>query len=695
MVRTPCCQRAVSRPVSTAERLCLPPFLCQTASQYRFFHMAIFPQGQTQVEHRCKDNPGERRVFAQLKRCLSDDYWVWHNTPIGPRALQPDFVILSPRQGVLVLEVKGWKPFTLVEANRDAVVLNTPTGRTTQANPLRQARDYCMALANLMQQDPALIHHAGPFAGNLLFPYGWGVAFSHMRSAEVAGSEFFDLFPFERALLRDDLDEALAPEAFQARLWGMFTVSYPHTLSEPQRDRIRWHLFPEIRMPSAQAGLALLDEAMPGSGPATPFAPHAPDLLQVMDLQQEQLARSLGEGHRVIHGAAGSGKTMILIFRAHQLAAAARPEQPVLVLCYNRLLADRIRALLHERGVEEPCVLVRTLHAWSIETARQHSLPVPTLGLVTSEDYDRVVAAVAQELHTEHIPNGRYTTVLVDEAHDFEDDWLRMLPRLVNPSSKSLLVLYDDAQSIYQKQRRNFNFASVGIQARGRSTVLGINYRNTAEVWALSRHCAQRLLSQQSELDMGALPPPALMAAEEPPAYNAGVRPASAGRRGPLPVLIAARHRDEEALLLAERMVAAANAGRAWSDMLVLCRAKYLMAPIEQALRAAQVPFQSMNAEHFRRFDWERPSVKLMTMHSAKGLKFPLVFVAGLQALPTGHESFDEAVRLLYVAMTRATHELVLSAAGRSAVVEQVRHSLLEVTAKDAYGTGGAVLQAL
>jgi hypothetical protein len=30
------------------------------------------------------------------------------------------------------------------------------------------------------------------------------------------------------------------------------------------------------------------------------------------------------------------------------------------------------------------------------------------------------------------------------------------------------------------------------------------------------------LLSQQSELDMGALPPPALMAAEEPPAYNAG-----------------------------------------------------------------------------------------------------------------------------------------------------------------------------
>ena len=41
-----------------------------------------------------------------------------------------------------------------------------------------------------------------------------------------------------------------------------------------------------------------------------------PDIVRVMDLQQEQLARSMGEGHRVIHGVAGSGKTMILGYRA-------------------------------------------------------------------------------------------------------------------------------------------------------------------------------------------------------------------------------------------------------------------------------------------------------------------------------------------------------------------------------------------
>jgi superfamily I DNA/RNA helicase len=30
-----------------------------------------------------------------------------------------------------------------------------------------------------------------------------------------------------------------------------------------------------------------------------------------------------------------------------------------------------------------------------------------------------------------------------------------------------------------------------------------------------------------------------------------------------------------------------------------------------------------MNTRAFRRFDWSTPSVKLITLHSAKGLSFP------------------------------------------------------------------------
>ncbi len=88
---------------------------------------------------------------------------------------------------------------------------------------------------------------------------------------------------------------------------------------------------------------------------------------------------------------------------------------------------------------------------------------------------------------------------------------------------------------------------------------------------------------------------------------------------------------------------------------------------------------QAMNLEAFRRFDWRRPSVKLLTLHSAKGLEFPLVFVAGLQSLPMVDEPLEDAVRLLYVAMTRATRELVLSAHGSSPLVMRVREAITGV----------------
>ena len=614
--------------------------------------MALFPQGLSLVDQRC--NAGERRLLHQLKRCLQDDYIVWHDISIGPRARQPDFVVLSPRWGVLLLEVKDWRRSTLGAGTRDAIELITPRGKVTVAHPLRQARDYALELVDLMKADPALTHACGPFAGRLLFPYGWGVVLGGLRRADVAGSDFEALFPSARTLLRDDLEPELEVALFQQRLWGMFTVSYPHTLTLPQRDRIRWHLFPEVRLPT-QSTFAFDD----GTPPAEQ-SPALPDLVAVMDLQQEQVARTLGEGHRVIHGAAGSGKTMILIFRAQYLAAAARADKPILVMCFNRTLASRIEALLRQRGVDER-VQVRTFHSWCQDMVRSYQLDEPA-GPRGSDYFDALALVLERALDSGRVPGGQYTALLIDEAHDFEDAWLRMAARMVTPETQSLLVLYDDAQSIYQARRRKFNFASVGIDARGRTSILKLNYRNTAEVLALAMHCAQSLL-QGDGLEHG-------------DDEMQLVQPASAGRRGPLPVLISARHEREEAELLVARMQEARANGVDWLDMAVLCRTRPQMRAIEAALRSARVPLQSMNAQAFKRFDWQHASVKLLTLHSAKGLEFPCVFIAGLQAMPMRDESLDDALRLLYVAMTRATQQLVLSAHGESAVVTRVRQSL-------------------
>lgn len=619
--------------------------------------MAIFPQGLSNIDKRCA-NAGERAVLHQLKRCLSDDYMVWHNVPLGPRARQPDFVILSPRQGILILEVKHWKRSTLVNANRDSVELKTERGLITEANPLRQARDYAMELVDLMAKDPLLVHGEGAFRGKLLFPYGWGAVFSGLAEKDVAGPDFHGPFPAHQILLRDDLDESVDEASFQSRLWGMFTVTYPHTLSLPQRDRIRWHLFPEIRV---QHQASLLED-----GDVSP-AFVLPDLMQVMDLQQEQVARTLGEGHRVIHGSAGSGKTMILVFRAQQLAAAAQPDRPILVLCYNRALSQRIEGQLRQRGVDER-VVIRTFHSWCQELVKAYQLDVPK-GLKGSAYYEALAETVSRSVASGLVPAGQYTALLIDEAHDFEDAWLEMAARMVTPSTNSLLVLYDDAQSIYQKKRRKFNFASVGIQAQGRTSILKLNYRNTAEVLMLAMHCAQTLLADRAETEEA----------------MQSVLPVTAGRRGPAPVLLLAGNAREEAEWVAERIAQAIAAGRALDEVAVLCRIRRHMDLVGFALQRRGIAFQSMNEPDFKAFDWMRPSVKLLTLHSAKGLEFPMVVVAGLDAMPLASEPMDEEVRLLYVGMTRATHELVLSAAGTSPMVRRVQNSLEAVAQR--FGT--------
>ncbi|MDM7924779.1 MAG: ATP-dependent helicase, partial [bacterium] len=83
--------------------------------------------------------------------------------------------------------------------------------------------------------------------------------------------------------------------------------------------------------------------------------------------------------------------------------------------------------------------------------------------------------------------------------------------------------------------------------------------------------------------------------------------------------------------------------------------------------------------------DWARSggeSVSLFTLHAAKGLEFPCVFIAGVEDgllpyTPPGSSSCDpeEERRLLYVGMTRAKRHLILSHADRRELFGRVRDS--------------------
>lgn len=50
---------------------------------------------------------GERRLAERLEHKLDDDYLLWYDVPMGPRNLHPDFCVMHPRRGILM--VKDWR----------------------------------------------------------------------------------------------------------------------------------------------------------------------------------------------------------------------------------------------------------------------------------------------------------------------------------------------------------------------------------------------------------------------------------------------------------------------------------------------------------------------------------------------------------------------------------------------------------
>jgi hypothetical protein len=234
----------------------------------------------------------------------------------------------------------------------------------------------------------------------------------------------------------------------------MFPYMMRGVMSLPQLDRVRWIMFPEVRV---QTQGALFDDSDSDA--------ELPSIMRVMDLQQEQLARSLGDGHRVIHGVAGSGKTMILGYRAEYLAKAhTATSKPILILCYNEPLAVKLASVMHAKGLADK-VHARHFHKWCRDQLVAFGQTLP--GQVGRDQYvAELVQRVIRGVDRKQIASGQYQAVLIDEGHDFAPEWLRLVTQMVDPNTNSLLLLYDDAQSIYERTRtKQVSFKSVGVHA--------------------------------------------------------------------------------------------------------------------------------------------------------------------------------------------------------------------------------------
>lgn len=238
----------------------------------------------------------------------------------------------------------------------------------------------------------------------------------------------------------------------------------------------------------------------------------------------------------------------------------------------------------------------------------------------------------------------RFDFVVVDEAQDLSPVSLSLMAEVCT-SAEGLFFAADSKQSLYS---RNYTWSSAHprLQFRGRTAVLRRNYRSTREI----DRAAFAVLQPES---------------------GETLEESTSVHQGPLPVLL--------------RGVAGDTQGT-WTARFIRQMARHLhlktsaaavLVPTEEAGEALAEMLRSdgLEARYYkgRALDLKADLVRVLTLHSAKGLEFPIVVVAGLDfgAWPV-REDFDEEElfeerarherRLLYVGLTRAMRGLMLVA---------------------------------
>ncbi|HHW3686284.1 TPA: 3'-5' exonuclease, partial [Escherichia coli] len=244
---------------------------------------------------------------------------------------------------------------------------------------------------------------------------------------------------------------------------------------------------------------------------------------------------------------------------------------------------------------------------------------------------EKCFSALEEAVNRGKITSTGYDAVLVDEGHDFDSRWLALIARLFDNSSRSLLLMYDDAQSIYRRERAmNFSLASVGIQAQGRTSVLPVNYRNPKCIlhfaYAFSREYFQK--HQNREIPL--------------------LQPQAGGEEGTEPKILRCVSERDEARKVAEWLEKRYALCGHWSDMAVLCPAEFSVKQLKDVMTQRGIPFTTcFDSESKKTYSRRKDVVHLLTYQSSKGLEFPYVAVINASFVHSGAADEHEVIPVL------------------------------------------------
>ena len=249
-----------------------------------------------------------------------------------------------------------------------------------------------------------------------------------------------------------------------------------------------------------------------------------------------------------------------------------------------------------------------------------------------------------------------YAAVIVDEAQDMGAQAYRLLRNIVPTGTGDLFVVGDGHQRIYGRNR--VVLGRCGIDVRGRSRKLRLNYRTTEE----TRRWAVRLLAGRAidDLDGGS-------------DDDKGITSLT---RGPKPLLRHFENFEEQSAFIVKYLKQIEAEDSSLRGVCVIARTKRERDAIGDTLREHDLAHVVLEASAVD--SGEKDGVRIATMHRVKGLEFDRVVMASINAdlvpLPAAVDARGDPVEresaeteeraLVYVAATRAKRELLVLSFG-------------------------------
>ena len=265
-------------------------------------------------------------------------------------------------------------------------------------------------------------------------------------------------------------------------------------------------------------------------------------------------------------------------------------------------------------------------------------------GLITHAELFTTLAAVISKNR-----NTAFDFAVVDESQDISVAHLRFLAALGRDRPNALFFAGDLGQRIFQQP---FSWKSLGVDIRGRSRTLRVNYRTSHQI----RAQADRLLGPMvTDVD----------------GNSEDRSDAVSVFNGPPPVIDVLNTESDEVKRVGRWMVEQAKAGVLPHEFGVFVRSEAQLDRARAAATESGMPFKVVD-EHV---ETASGHVSIGTMHLAKGLEFRAVAVmacddeviplqARIEAVGDDadlKEIYDTGRHLLYVACTRARDHLLVT----------------------------------